>query len=293
MGLAAIQLARYKKADIFVTVGTEEKRLFMSNTLGVPQNRIFSSRDESFAQGILAETNGRGIDLVINSLAAGLQDASWRIVADGGAMVEIGKRDIASRNRLAMEPFSRNCSFHAVDVSYNKAITDTIVEQLLAEVFDFIADRRIQPILPMTAYGFHEIPKALACMRSGQHIGKLVITRDKRHDMQVRVRPAAPVLRLKPDTAYLIVGGMKGLCGSIAIHMARHGARHIIVCNRSGINDETSARVVRDCLSYGCQVDEAKGDVADIEFVKRIFSQAQPKRIAGIVQGAMVLRVSI
>lgn len=38
-------------------------------------------------------------------------------------MVEIGKRDIVDRNSLAMDPFDRNCSFRAVDFSYNKHIT--------------------------------------------------------------------------------------------------------------------------------------------------------------------------
>ena len=74
--------------------------------------------------------------------------------------------------------------------------------------------------------------------------------------------------------------------------MAQHGARHIIVSSRSGISDEASARAVDSCLFYGCEVTEAKGDVGNIESVRRMFKSASP-RIAGIVQGAMVLRVSL
>lgn len=79
---------------------------------------MFSSRDTKFAEEIRRETNGRGIDVILNSLIGELLDESWRLTADGGTMVEIGKRDIVDRNSLSMEPFDRNCSFRAIDLSY-------------------------------------------------------------------------------------------------------------------------------------------------------------------------------
>ena len=93
---------------------------------------MFSSRNTKFAQEILRDTGGRGVDCIINSLVGELLDASWRIVADGGNMVEIGKRDIVDRNTLSMEPFDRNCSFRAVDMSYTKDITDKLVARSAA-----------------------------------------------------------------------------------------------------------------------------------------------------------------
>lgn len=71
-------------------------------------------------------TNGRGVDVILNSLIGELLDASWRICADGGNMVEIGKRDIVDRNSLAMEPFDRNCSYRAIDLSYTKHFTSEV-----------------------------------------------------------------------------------------------------------------------------------------------------------------------
>ena len=88
---------------------------------------MFSSRNTKFADGIMRATGGRGVNCVINSLIGELLDASWRIMADGGNMVEIGKRDIVDRNTLSMEPFDRNCSFRAVDMSYTNNITDSLV----------------------------------------------------------------------------------------------------------------------------------------------------------------------
>ncbi|KAJ5415234.1 polyketide synthase 2 [Penicillium sp. CMV-2018d] len=52
---------------------------------------------------------------------------------------------------------------------------------------------------------------------------------------------AMPALQLDPAAAYVIVGGLRGLCGSLAVHLARHGARFIISIGRTGIYDAASA----------------------------------------------------
>lgn len=129
-------------------------------------------------------------------------------------------------------------------------------------------------------------------MRRGQHIGKLVISSGIESDVQLPVRPAIRRLQLQPNASYLIVGGLKGLCGSVAIHLARHGARHIIVMSRSGTEDEASARVIAHCAGHGCEIIEAKGDVGDLDFVRSVFKSASHK-FSGVIQGAMVLRVSL
>lgn len=128
IGISSIQLAQYKGAEIYVTVGTEDKRKFLHDSFGIPYERMFSSRSTKFASDIMAATNGRGVDVILNSLTGDLLDESWRICADGGIMVEIGKKDVLDRNKLSMEPFDRNCSFRALDFSH-KSISD----QLIAE----------------------------------------------------------------------------------------------------------------------------------------------------------------
>ncbi|KAH9226001.1 hypothetical protein K456DRAFT_1755087 [Colletotrichum gloeosporioides 23] len=288
VGIACIQLAQYKNAEIYVTVGTEEKRQFLGENYGIPRSRMFSSRNTTFAKEILAATNGRGIDVIINSLTGELLDASWRIIADGGTLVEIGKKDIVDRNTLSMEPFDRNASFRAMDFSYTKDIRDDLIARLLDEIFALVNSGHIKPIHPITTFGFDAVPAALAYIRSGRHIGKVVISDGGKKDVQVPIRPATRRLKLRSDASYVIVGGLKGLCGSLAIHLARHGAKHIISVSRSGIDDIASQKAIKNCAAYGCEVLEAKGDVANLEFVRDVFKSVS--RVAGVIQGAMVLR---
>jgi len=61
---------------------------------------IGNSRDTTFEQLIMSETNGRGVDLVLNSLAEEKLQASVRCLAPGGRFLEIGKFDLDNNNYL-------------------------------------------------------------------------------------------------------------------------------------------------------------------------------------------------
>lgn len=63
--------------------------------------------------------------------------------------------------------------------------------------------------------------------------------------------PAPTQLRLRDDATYLIVGGLRGLCGSLAVYLACHGAKHLAVMSRSGFEDSRSRSVIRDLISLG------------------------------------------
>jgi len=93
IGICAINVAKWLGAEIYATVGNEDKASFLVKEFGIPRNRIFNSRDNSFLKGIMEATNGSGVDLVLNSLSGELLSTSWKCVAPDGAMVEIGKRD--------------------------------------------------------------------------------------------------------------------------------------------------------------------------------------------------------
>ncbi len=106
------------------------------------------------------------------------------------------------------------------------------------------------------------------------------------------MRPAARQLLLRADASYLIVGGLKGLCGSLAIYLAQLGAKHLVVLCRSGFGDEKSQRVLKNINAEDCHVEQVQGDVCVLSDVQRAF-KAAAFPVRGLIQGAMVLRVSI
>lgn len=102
---------------MFATVGNHEKIEYLVKEMGIPRDRIFDSRSDSFRSGIMEATNGRGVDVVLNSLAGKLLHASWDCVARLGRMIELGKRDFLTNGTLSLKPFNNNRQFIGVDMS--------------------------------------------------------------------------------------------------------------------------------------------------------------------------------
>jgi NADPH:quinone reductase-like Zn-dependent oxidoreductase len=86
------------------------------DTFQIPRDHIFNSRSTSFLPGITRQTNGRGVDIVLNSLSGELLHASWQCVAKLGKMIELGKRDFMGHAMLSMDAFASNRAFFGVDL---------------------------------------------------------------------------------------------------------------------------------------------------------------------------------
>lgn len=116
-GLAAIAIAKRIGATIYTTAGSAEKRKFVAIETGIPESNVFHSRDSSFVTALKQATNGRGVDLVVNSLVGDLMHASWSCIAPFGRFVEIGKRELVDAGKLDMHVFLRNATFSAFDLT--------------------------------------------------------------------------------------------------------------------------------------------------------------------------------
>ncbi|KAI1262708.1 reducing type I polyketide synthase [Xylariaceae sp. FL1019] len=287
VGMAAIQICHYIGATVFATVGSAEKKSFLISRFGLPEDRIFSSRTTEFAEQILNYTGGSGVDVILNSLAGELLSASWGIVAEGGTMVEIGKKDVLERAVLSMEPFNRNASFRAFDLSL--LMNDDKLAVLLNEIFRLLSLGFLQPITPVHPFSFTEVPAALRHIGSGKHMGKAVVVNSADQPQGLTVRPLPRGMGLEGNSSYLIVGGLRGVCGSLALHLALNGAKSLTVLSRSSQSDQRSEKMKIDIEACGCSVKSVQGDVTVIGDVRRAFDQsAFPVR--GIIQGAMVLK---
>ena len=99
-----------------------------------------------------------------------------------------------------------------------------------------------------------------------------------------------PSLQLRDDVSYLIIGGLKGLCGSVALMFARYGAKSVIVMGRSGFEDPTSKTTIQNIEAEGCKIFLVKGDVIKKEDVQKAFACAEKVRAAdGCSSGSVLI----
>jgi NADPH:quinone reductase-like Zn-dependent oxidoreductase len=185
VGQAAIMVAQMIDAEIFVTVGSLEKKRFLMTQYGISEDRIFYSRDSSFARGIRRATDEAGVDVIINSLAGDLLRETWECLAPFGRFIEIGKADITKNTRLDMQPFEYNITFSSVDLTKVAKFRPQLLKRLMGEVHRLITQGTVHPILPLWTYGISDIEKAFRTLQTGKSMGKIVVV--PREGDQVKV----------------------------------------------------------------------------------------------------------
>ncbi|PIA96147.1 Nonribosomal peptide synthetase 14 [Cercospora beticola] len=285
VGLAAINIARWVGARILVTVGTKEKADHLAQAYGIPRHHIFSSRDISFVDGVSRATDGRGVDVVLNSLSGELLHASWKCVARGGCMLELGKRDLIGRGQLAMDAFEENRSFIGIDVGALAIDDVSTTSRLLKQVVDLYTQGKIHPISPSTRFGAENVAEAFSHMQKGLHIGKIVVTFPAADILPLS--PCLPEVWLRPDANYLLVGGLGGLGMTVAKWMVMHGARNLAFLSRSANHGKHRA-FFQELAEMSCQAQAITCDVCELSSVRDAVSKLD-KPIAGVLHMGMVL----
>src|SRR3954470_1600186 len=234
VGQAAIAIARAAGAEIFATAGSPQRRQMLRD-MGI--EHVYDSRSTEFAELIRRDTDGYGVDIVLNSLPGAAQRAGLELLAFGGRFIEIGKRDIYGDTRLGLFPFRRNLSMYAVDLALLTHSHPETVRDLLRTVYRLVADGEL-PMPQSTHYPIADAATAIRVMGAAQHTGKLVldVPRDGRNLVMV---PPAQVPVFRGDGAYLVTGGLGGLGLFLAEKMAAAGCGRIVLTSRSQPNDKT------------------------------------------------------
>jgi NADPH:quinone reductase-like Zn-dependent oxidoreductase len=116
LGMAAIRIAQLLGAEIYATVGTDEKRKVLVEEFGIPEDHIFNSRKASAVEQILQATRYKGLDVVLSSAGGDLMHETWRCIASLGRFIDVGRTDVLGGGRLGLEVFKRNATFSSFDL---------------------------------------------------------------------------------------------------------------------------------------------------------------------------------
>ncbi|KAF3480038.1 uncharacterized protein GIQ15_07014 [Arthroderma uncinatum] len=293
VGLAAIQLARMIGAEVYTTVSSEKKIEHLVREFGISKDHIFDSRSVSFEGDLLRETNGRGVDLALNSLSGELLHATWRCIAKWGTLVEIGKRDLLGAGKLNMEVFLANRSYRCVDIDQMCKERPEMIGRLLRSMMGFFRDGHIRSISIDKIFPGSKMQEAFQHMQQGSHIGKIVLqVRNPEsgdlHLGQIQSASTNTTAVLDGSASYLLVGGLGGLGRSVAVWMIQNGARSLIFLSRSAGTTDQDKLFVKEVQSMGCKVHLVRGSVTNASDVARAVAES-PCPLKGILQMTMVL----
>lgn len=297
VGQAAIAIALSMGCRVFTTVGSAEKRAYLQARFPQLDDTSFAnSRDTTFEQHVLRHTAGKGVDLVLNSLAEEKLQASVRCLAQHGRFLEIGKFDLSNNHPLGMAVFLKNVTFHGVllDALFQDANEDwrEVAELLRAGIRDGV----VQP-LKRTVFPKDQVEEAFRYMAQGKHIGK-VIVQVREEEQEAGLKAVTPTLTMAvsktfcpPHKTYMLVGGLGGFGLELAGWLVLRGAQRLVLTSRSGIRTGYQAKQVREWRRQGVQVLVSTQDASSLESARALVAEAaQLGPVGGIFNLAMVLR---
>ncbi|KAL4916115.1 hypothetical protein BDW62DRAFT_218861 [Aspergillus aurantiobrunneus] len=288
-GMAAMYICNAVGAYVYATTDAPAKAAFLTEKFGLPASRIFSCADESFVVDVMAATQSRGVDLVLNSLTGEMLHASWQCVAEGGVMVELGKHDLVGHGKLALDLFQGNRGFFGVDVARLCRNSRGEARSLLEKIVSLYEAGQIKPLGPIVTIDGENIVEAFRFMQQRKHTGKVAIRMPDHPDGLPGMAVPGQRKLFRPDVSYLLVGGLGGLGQAVATWMVERGARHLIFFSRSAASGDAHGPFFDELDASGCSVQVMSGDVSSVNDVKRAVASAN-RPIAGVLQMSLVLR---
>ncbi|MEV0242708.1 type I polyketide synthase [Streptomyces sp. NPDC050674] len=269
VGLAALQLARHFGADVFATAGPAKHGILRE--WGVPDDHIASSRSLDFEHEFQEVTAGRGVDVVLNSLANEAVDASLRLLAPGGRFAEMGKTDIRDAGRI-QEQYP--------GIGYQAYNILGVAPERIGEVLDeLIALFRSGALvhLPLRTWDVRLGQRPLRMLSRARQHGKLALTMPRTLDT------GRPVL---------VTGGADGLGAVLTRHLVTaYGVREVVLLSRRGPAAPGAAELVADCAGLGATAHVLACDVTDRNALAKVIAEHAPGSVfhtAGVLDDKLI-----
>jgi polyketide synthase 12 len=269
VGMAAVRIARHLGAEVYATASPGKHPVL--EEMGIDAAHRASSRDLDFEHVVREATGGRGVDVVLNSLAGPFVDASLRLLHEDGRLLEMGKTDIRDPERIAAD--HPGVRYQVYDL-IGDAGPDRI-GRMLAELGGLFAAGVLQP-LPLRAWPLDRAREALRHLSQAKHTGKLVL------DIP------APV---DPDGTVLITGGTGTLGALVAEHLVRTWhTRHLLLVSRSGPDAPGAKELAARLGELGARVRIEAADVTEAAAVAALVAGVDPEHpLTGVIHAAGVL----
>ncbi|MGH8929597.1 MAG: SDR family NAD(P)-dependent oxidoreductase, partial [Egibacteraceae bacterium] len=267
VGMAATQLARHLGAQVYATASPGKWNTL--HRLGIPPERVASSRDLEFERQLLTATGGRGVDVVLNSLAGQFVDASLRLLPRGGRFVEMGKTDL--RSAVEVADAYPGVAYQAFDL---RETDPDRIQAMLAEIIALFRCGALTP-LPVTTWDVRQAPQALRYISQARHTGKIVLT----------IPPP-----LSQGTV-LVTGGTGALGAQVARHLVTgHGVDRLVLASRQGPRAPGADALAAELAGLGAHVRVVACDVGDRDALGGLVDSVTARgRLAGVVHAAGVL----
>jgi NADPH2:quinone reductase len=174
VGLMAMKIARLQGASLVIGTSTDAGRRAKLTEHGA--HLALDPTDPAWVDAVLAATDGKGVDLIVDQVSGPLATANLRATRILGRIVNVG--------RLAGRFAEFDFDLHALKrikytgVTFRTRSVDEVREITRLAMADLAGHLKSGKLaLPIdSSYSFDKLADAFARMRANQHFGKIVVT---------------------------------------------------------------------------------------------------------------------
>ncbi|MGG1400331.1 zinc-dependent alcohol dehydrogenase family protein [Bacillus salipaludis] len=170
VGHIAIQLAKWGGATVYTTASSQEK-LEIGKRLGA--DVTINYREESVHDYVQKYTNGKGFDIVFDTVGGENLDRSFEAAAVHGTVLAIAARSTHDLSPVHSKGLSLHVTFMLLKI-LNKDMHKQYGE-ILKKVARVVEEGKLRPLLDSNIFTFDEVSKAHEYMESGNAVGKVVL----------------------------------------------------------------------------------------------------------------------
>lgn len=173
IGVTAIQLAVAFGAKVIATAGSAEK---CAACLALGAKRAVDYTQVDFVEAVKAETEGRGVDVILDMVGGDYVDRNIRSLADDGRLVNIGYQSGSKVTVDMMRVMLKRLTLTGSTLRIRPTeVKGAIAHAVEVHALPLVASGKIKVQIDST-FPLSEAPAAHARMESSQHIGKIVLT---------------------------------------------------------------------------------------------------------------------
>ncbi|MFY3857371.1 NAD(P)H-quinone oxidoreductase [Achromobacter xylosoxidans] len=172
IGLTAIQLARAFGAEVWTTVGNQEKA---EACLKAGAQHALIYRDTDFEADIRQATGGQGVDVILDMVGGAYINKNIRLLAVNGRLVQIAFLEGSKAEIDALPIMTKRLSFTGSTLRPRSDEDKGAIAQALADkVLPLMEQGRCLPLIHQV-FPLEQAAQAHALMESSKHIGKIML----------------------------------------------------------------------------------------------------------------------
>jgi NADPH2:quinone reductase len=172
VGVAAVQIGVALGARVIATAGSAEK---CEVALREGAEAAIDYREEDFAPRVMELTDGRGADVIYDSVGGDITDKSLKCIAWNGRLVIIGFAGGTIPEIKANRILLKNIAVTGLHWGAHGQKAPERIPEVFGALFDLYAAEKIRPVI-FKSYSLEEVPDALEALGSRGTYGKVVIT---------------------------------------------------------------------------------------------------------------------